>query len=222
MPQRLGIFGGTFDPVHIGHLRIAEEAVDRLCLDRLLFVPAALPPHKVDRVTQSFEHRLAMLELAVADNPRFRVSSIEGERPGRSYTVATLRRMHAEATRCVDFFFLVGMDGFLDLGSWWHYRELFQLARIVVLDRPGCHGPGILGVLRQGVSPFYETGPDGACFVHPYLHPVYALRNTRLEVSSSEIRRLVGEGRSIRYLVPEDVLHYILKYGLYRPTVHAG
>lgn len=219
MPERLGILGGTFDPVHVGHLRIAEEAVDQLCLDGLFFIPAAIPPHKVDRVTQPFEHRLAMLKLAVADNPRFGVSSIEQERPGRSFTVATLRRMHAEASRCVEFYFLVGMDGFLELDSWWHYRELFQLARIVVLERPGCREPDILEMLKKGVSPLYEAALDGSSFLHPHLLPVHGLRNTRLEISSTEIRRLCAAGRSIRYLVPPDVLRYISHYALYRSHV---
>jgi nicotinate-nucleotide adenylyltransferase len=222
MPERLGILGGTFDPVHLGHLRIAEEAVDQLRLDGLLFVPAATPPHKVDRVSQPFHHRCRMLELAVADNPRFSLSTIEEQLPGRSYTVVTLRKMHVDATRCVEFYFLVGMDGFLELDTWWHYRDLFQLARIVVLERPGYQAADILRVLRQGVSPLYEAGADGARFVHPHLHPVHALRNTCLDISSTAIRRLCAEGRSIRYLVPPDVLGYILAHALYKSHDRPG
>jgi nicotinate-nucleotide adenylyltransferase len=216
MPERLGILGGTFDPVHLGHLRIAEEAVDQLRLDGLLFVPAATPPHKVERAFQPYHHRYRMLELAVADNPRFSVSRIEQELPGRSYTVATLYKMHQEATRFMEYYFLVGMDGFLELETWWHYRELFRLARMVILRRPG-HGDGdILPVLRQIVSPLYEVGADRASYVHPHLNPVHALDNTRLDISSTTIRRLCSEGRSIRYLVPPDVQHYIFAHALYR------
>jgi nicotinate-nucleotide adenylyltransferase len=157
-----------------------------------------------------------MLELAIADNPRFSISSMEEELPGRSYTVTTLRRMHADASRCVEFYFLVGMDGFLELDTWWHYRALFQLARIVVLERPGCREADVLEVLREVASPLYEAGADGTNFVHPHLLPVHGLRNARLGISSTEIRRLCAEGRSIRYLVPPEVLRYILVHALYQ------
>ncbi|MHC1745374.1 MAG: nicotinate-nucleotide adenylyltransferase [Syntrophobacteraceae bacterium] len=217
MPERLGILGGTFDPVHMGHLRIAEEAVDQLRLDGLLFIPAASPPHKVDRVFQSFEHRCAMLEAAIADNPRFSLSTIERELPGRSYTVATLRKLHSVTPRCVEYYFLVGMDGFLELDTWWKYRELFQLARIVVLERPGYSVADILMTLKRTVSPLYEVGADRSTFVHPHLLPVHALKSTLLDISSTEIRQLLAAGRSIRYLVTPGVLGYIGAHALYRP-----
>lgn len=218
MPERLGILGGTFDPVHLGHLRIAEEAVDQLGLDGLVFIPAASPPHKVDRVFQPFSHRIRMLELAVGDNPRFSVSAIEQRLPGRSYTVVTLRKMHADASRCVELYFLVGMDGFLELSTWYRYRDLFQLARIVVIDRPGYRGGNILQALKKVASPLYEADQDGFRFVHPHLLPVHGLRSTRLDISSTMIRRLCVEGRSIRYLVTPDVLRYIECHALYRSS----
>ncbi len=218
MPERLGILGGTFDPVHMGHLRIAEEAVDQLRLDGLMFIPAASPPHKVDRVLESFQHRCSMLQAAIADNPRFTLSTVEHEISGRSYTVATLRRLHARASRCVDYYFLVGMDSFLELDTWWRYKELFQLARIVVLGRPGYPGGDILKALRRMISPLYEAGQDGATFFHPHLLPVHALRSPLLEISSTGIRQLLASGRSIRYLVPQSVLSYIGAHALYRPS----
>lgn len=216
MPERVGILGGTFDPVHLGHLRIAEEAADQLRLDRLLFIPAASPPHKVDRAFQSFEHRFSMLDLAIADNPRFSLSSIEQDLPGRSYTVTTLRKLHAESSRDIEYFFLVGMDGFLELDTWWRYKELFQLAGIVVLERPGYPASDILNFLKRMISPLYEVGSEARTFVHPHLMPVHGLRSTLLDISSTTIRELVATGRSIRYLVPSDVLGYIVAHALYR------
>lgn len=215
MPLKIGIFGGTFDPVHVGHLRIAEEAREYLALDALLFIPAASPPHKPDRRVASFEHRRQMLKIAVEGHPHFQVSDLENRLPGKSYTVITLRKLHEEYQDDTIFYFLLGLDSFLELCTWWHFLELFGLARMVVLRRPGCHDEHVEAFLKENVSSLYYWDDSSGIFRHPSLLPVHCLANTRLGISSSQIRTLLTEGRSIRYLVPDKVMHYIYDEILY-------
>lgn len=216
-PQRVGVMGGTFDPVHVGHLRVAEEAVEALRLDTLLFVPAAVPPHKLGKEILSFEHRWRMLEKATKDHPRFAVSDVERRLPGKSYTVITLQKLTEGCGKNVELFFIVGMDAFLELDTWWHFKELFGLARMVVLRRPGCDEAQMARFLIEKVSPLYSLSPDEAIFAHPRLLPVHCLNNTWLDISSTRIRQMVREGRSIRYLVLPEVGEYIHTHHLYRP-----
>ncbi len=214
--RRVGVMGGTFDPVHLGHLRLAEEAVEALGLDSLLFVPAAVPPHKLARSILSFRHRWRMLEIATRDHPRFEVSDVEVQVPGKSYTVITLRKLTELYGKEVDLFFILGLDAFLELDTWWHFEELFGLARMAVLRRPGCDEAGIARFLTERVSSRYARSPDGACFTHPQLLPVHGLPNTWLDISGSRIRQLVSAGKSIRYLVPTEVMEYIQANHLFR------
>jgi len=216
MPQRLGILGGTFDPVHMGHLRSAEEAAEVLNLDQVLFVPGAAPPHKPGCEVLAFEHRWAMLQLAIAENPRFGLSDIEHKLlPGRSYTVNTMRRLKEELPGA-ELFFLVGLDAFFEIDSWFLFTELFRLAEIVVLGRPGFNTGYIEDFLSGKVSSGYVRDPGDWTFRHPEMCSVYCLRNTRLDISSTRIRGLVAEGGSIRYLVPREVVGYIYERRLYR------
>jgi nicotinate-nucleotide adenylyltransferase len=215
MRQRIGLMGGTFDPVHLGHLRVAEEAVESLDLDALFFIPVASPPHKGDKTILPFEHRLRMLELAVQDHPKFELSDIEQRLPGKSYTVVTLRKLLEDWADRVELYFLVGLDAFLELNTWWHYRELFRLAHICVLRRAPYDEADIGAFLRARVSPDYTWDAGADAFTHPDLFPVHYVRNTHLDVSSTRIRQLVARGRSIRYLVLPEVMSYILKNKLY-------
>lgn len=219
MPLKVGIFGGTFDPVHIGHLRIAEEAREYLALDTLVFIPAASPPHKPGRRITSFGRRWEMLKLAVDGHPYFQISDLESRLPGKSYTVITLRRLHEEYREDADFYFLLGLDSFLELDTWWHFPQLFELARMVVLRRPGCDAGQLESFLREKVSLLYSWDDAAGLFRHPSLMPVYYLRNTRLGISSSRIRELLAQGRSIRYLVPDKVMRYIMDKNLYGSEV---
>lgn len=216
MPERVGIMGGTFDPVHFGHLRTAQEAIEMLSLDSLLFIPAACPPHKPGRRIVAFEHRYRMLELAIEDNPCFRLSDIEKKLPGKSYTAITLKKLQEEARRETELYFLVGFDAFVEINTWWHFRDLFRLARIVVLRRPGCSEVDVGEFLCRNVSDGFRLSADSSCFIHPELLPVYFLDNTRIGISSTQIRHLAAQGRSLRYLVPADVLGYIQREELYR------
>ncbi len=153
--MRTGILGGTFNPIHLAHLRIAEEVREACALDRVLFIPAADPPHKPVAENVSFAQRLAMVRAAIADNPAFAVSDLEAQRTGKSYSVQTLELLRAEAPAAA-FFFIIGMDSFRDLPLWKDYRRLFALTNLVVIGRPGletadprrlparCHAGGVL------------------------------------------------------------------------------
>jgi nicotinate-nucleotide adenylyltransferase len=216
MALRIGVLGGTFSPVHIGHLRAAEEAVDALGLDTFIFLPAAVPPHKPSEQIISFEHRWQMLNLALASNPRFQASDLERRRPGKSYTVPSLNELRKEFKEDSEIFFLLGLDAFLEINTWWHYKELFSIAAMVVLRRPGYQEQDLEKMLHAAVSPFYSWKPEGKCFRHPVLLPVYYLKITRIDVSSTQIRSLAAAGRSMRYLVAPEIISYIMQNGLYR------
>ena len=218
MPQRLGVLGGTFDPVHLGHLRAAEEALDMLGLDEMLFVPVAVPPHKPDRKILSFESRWHMLQLAVAGNKRFRLSDLERRMPGKSYTVHSLKRLHEENPGA-EIFFLVGCDAFFEMDTWYDFKEIFRLADIVVLCRPGCSEDEILEFVTKKVSELYTIVPGSRRIRHPELCSVYSLPNTRMDISSTRIRELAAQGLSARYLVPDDVWSYIGENELYGKAI---
>ncbi len=212
---RLGLFGGTFNPIHFGHLRAAEEVCEALALDRLWFVPAAQPPHKEARDLTSFEVRLAMTHLAVGDHPVMAVSDLEGRRPGKSYSVETLRLVREELGPDWELFFILGLDAMLEIRTWKAYAELFQLCHFVVLDRPGYDRRRLEELLTREVEPRFHILEDGSGFQQPAGRKVLWQRTTLMDISATGIRRLVRQGRSIRYLLPEPVRGYIIKYKLY-------
>ncbi len=215
-PKRLGLFGGTFNPIHYGHLRTAEEVVEALRITRLWFIPAALPPHKTARQIPSFEVRLELTRLAVGRHPRMMVSDIEGRRPGKSYSIETLRQVREEYGREWELYFILGLDAILEITTWKDYAELFTLCNFVVLDRPGYDRSQLEALLRREVHPLFQLLEGGTGFQHPSGYQVLFLSTTLLDISATRIRRLVGEGRSIRYLLPEKVRRYIIKNKLYR------
>ena len=215
-PQRLGLFGGTFNPIHYGHLRSAEEVAEALDLGQVWFIPAALPPHKSSSYVTSFETRLAMTRLAVGRQSRLAVSDVEGRRPGKSYTIDTLHHFREEFGPQRELYFILGMDSMLEIATWKDYRELFTLSHYVVLDRPGYDQDRLEEILRRQVHPDFQSLPAGEGFQHPSGFRVLVQDTTLLEISGTRIRNLVREGRSIRYLLPERVRRFILKNNLYR------
>ncbi|SPJ15174.1 putative nicotinate-nucleotide adenylyltransferase [Syntrophobacter sp. SbD2] len=214
MPLRLGVFGGTFDPVHLGHLRAAQEALDILGLDEMLFVPVAVAPHKPARQILLFENRWRMLQLALAGNARFRLSDLEKRMPGKSYTVHSLKQLREENPGA-ELFFLVGSDAFFEMDTWYEFKGIFRLAGIVVLCRSECCENEILQFVSKRVSELYRIVPENREIRHPVLCSVYSIANTRMDISSTRIRELASEGRSVRYLVPDNVWSYIAENGLY-------
>lgn len=195
---RLGIMGGTFDPIHIGHLACAEQAREAYGLSAVVFVPAGNPVFKRDRGVTPAADRLEMCRLAVASNPAFDVSALEVERGGDTYTVDTLRELRAFYPGNVELFFITGADAVAKISRWHESEEVARLARFIAVTRPGYD----LSEVRREL----DEGPFTVDF----------LEATALSVSSSDLRRRVCAGKSIRYLTMSGVLDYIESHGLYR------
>ncbi len=215
-PLRLGLFGGTFNPIHFGHLRSAEEVCEALALSRLWFIPAAQPPHKPPGGLTHFEVRLAMTRLAVAGHPLMEVSDIEGRRPGKSYSVETLRLLREEFGPDWDLFFILGLDAMLEIPTWKDYAQIFHLCDFVVLDRPGYARARLEETLTREIQPPFQVMSDGRGFAHPSGHRVLWQQTTLMDISATGIRRLAHQGRSLRFLLPEAVRSFIINNKLYQ------
>jgi nicotinate-nucleotide adenylyltransferase len=205
--MRLGIFGGTFDPVHYGHLLLAESCREQCQLDAVWFLPTAQPPHKLERPPTSAEHRVAMLELATAGNPAFSVCRYEIDRGGVNYTADTLAHFLAEdATR--ELFFLLGADMLADLPHWREPDRVCQLALPVAVCRPGCG-------LRD-FDAYFEALVGVASPERIEQMRKHRVEMPATDLSSTEIRRRAAAGQSIRYRTPRAVEAYIAMHGLYK------
>jgi len=214
--MRIGVFGGTFDPVHYGHLRCAEEARELLELDRVLFVPAATPPHKRHRAVAAAGHRVEMLRLAISGNRAFAVSTIEIDRPGTSYSVDTLRLIKSRLPGATEIVFLLGLDAFREIHTWKDYRSLFTLADFGVFSRPPYRFANLRALLPVASRRDFCYGPTRRVLVHGSGSRVLYLNLTGLDISASVIRQRVQRGQSIRYLLPVSVERYITRTRLYR------
>lgn len=197
----LGLFGGTFNPIHLGHLRVAEEVREALGLDRVMFLPARVPPHKELVGLAPSQIRLELVRRAVAGNPFFEVSDLELNRDGPSYSVDTLVEMRGRLRPKDRLWFLVGADAFREIETWHRYEELFRLADVAVMGRPPDRLP--LPAPRSIADQFE---PSGTGYRHATGREVRFVPVTLLDISSTNIRSALSEGRSIRYLVPEAVL----------------
>jgi nicotinate-nucleotide adenylyltransferase len=212
---RLGLFGGTFNPIHYGHLRSAEEVCQTLALNRLWFIPAGHPPHKTASDITSFEVRLEMTRLAVGDHPVMSVSDLEGRRPGRSYSIETLQQIRQEMGPSWELYFILGLDAILEIATWKDYQDLFTLSHFVVLDRPGYDRQRLGEVLTGKVHPQFRPLEAEPGFQHPSGHKVVFQKTTLMDISATCIRNLARRGGSIRYLLPEAVRRYIITHKLY-------
>ena len=201
--MRIGIYGGSFDPVHYGHLLLAELCRETCELDEVRFVPAAIPPHKQDQGRAADEHRVEMLKLAIGGNPHFAVWDVELQRGGVSYTVDTLRDLRAEQPND-ELFFLMGADSLFDLPNWREPAEICKLATITVVDRPGSREVDF-DVLRDVAT---------ADRIEHFKKNVVSM--PQLDISSSGIRDRIASGKSIRYQTPRSVEQYLLTAKLYQ------
>jgi nicotinate-nucleotide adenylyltransferase len=211
--RSIGLFGGTFDPIHLGHLRCALEVKEAFNLDQIVFILAATPPHKGDRSIIATKDRWNMVKLAIADNPSFTLSDIEIRREGRSYSIETISTYHRNLKKGEGLFFIVGADAFLEIETWKDYSHLFTLCDFIVISRPN-FDPLQASVLQS--EGFTKKEGAGNSFLHPSGHSVSVLNVTPFGISSTVIRRMVREGRSLTYLVPKAVEEYILSEGLYQ------
>jgi nicotinate-nucleotide adenylyltransferase len=200
-PVRIGLLGGTFDPIHRGHLLIADAAWERLQLDSVIFIPAGRPWQKAGRDISQPDHRLAMVELAVEEHPGFSVSKIEIDRPGPTYTVDTLEQMPHELGPDAELFLILGMDSLRELPGWRQPGRVFDLCTVVGVSRPGYEDVDLsyLDELADGASGKVEL-----------------VRGPLVSVSGTEVRNRVSAGQSVGSCVPEPVEGYILEHGLYR------
>lgn len=200
--------GGTFDPIHFGHLVAAEAARCEFGLDKVIFVPSGRPPHKPHGPVTDKESRYLMTVLATINNPFFEVSRVELDREGYSFTVDTLKEFRSQFTGNVELFFITGADAVLQIFTWKAAEQLLDLCTVIAATRPGYP----LEELKATVEAINRTTKGH----------VEVLQVPALAISSSDIRHRVKEGRSIKYLLPDAVEHYIMKRGLYRNTLVAG
>ena len=199
--QRIGILGGTFDPIHVGHLMTAEAVRDEYHLDKVLFIPAAHPPHKQHQHVTPAIHRYVMTVLATCSNPYFQVSSLEMNRIGPSYTIDTIYELLHRFGKDSEMFFITGADAIQEIPTWSRIEELLGICHFIAATRQGCT-PDVDNIRES----FGQLGQKR----------IHRLATPELEISSTDIRERVRAGYSIKYIVPKPVEEYIYKEGLYR------
>lgn len=198
--MKIGIMGGTFDPIHLGHLATAEAVRENFSLDEILFIPAARPPHKLGKKVTDERHRLAMTQLATRSNKFFKVSDMELKRMGLSYTLDTMNELHKIFGNATELFFIIGADSLADLSKWYAARELVAKCHFIATTRQG------VDVDFSSVEKFFGAAAK---------EHIHRVTTPGLEISSTDIRERVKLNRSIKYLVPEVVEEYILREKLY-------
>jgi nicotinate-nucleotide adenylyltransferase len=213
--KRLGLFGGTFNPIHLGHLRAGIEIREAFFLDSLLFIPTAVPPHKKSAGLLPFAQRWKMVQLAIDGYPFFKASDVEKRRAGKSYSIRTLRFFKKKYGDRVELYFIIGMDAFWEINTWREFRDLFELSHFIVMDRPGYSRNRLKDFLREAVSSDIAYYPKENRFLHPGGFSIYLFPVPLMDISSTRIRSLRQENRSLHYLVPEKVEEYIIRKNLY-------
>lgn len=215
--RRIGVYGGTFDPIHNGHLKVAAVILEAFALEQMLFVPAFVPPHKRERAISDPYHRYAMIALATQDAPAMLVSSIELEAPARPYTIETLQRLQAEQKNA-QLFFIMGADSFVDITSWHEYARLLNEFDLIVAARPGyCQELNLTAHLAprlqaQVVDLRGGQRPSDGMLTAPH---IYLTDYLTIDISATEIRKAISEGRAIDDFVPPSVARYIEKHDFY-------
>lgn len=204
--MKLGLLGGTFDPIHYGHMVAAEETLSQLGLDRVLFIPAGQPPHKVGRVRSALEVRVRMVELAIVSNPKFALSLVDAQRTGPAYSVDTVAALIEQQGPGTEFFFIIGADSLHDLLSWRDPQRLVQLCQLAVVSRPG------YAFDIEHLRPYIPGIEERVVFV-----PI-----PEMGISSTDLRRRVAASLPIKYQVPESVEGYIYALGLYQNDSSRG
>ncbi|HNV23596.1 MAG TPA: nicotinate-nucleotide adenylyltransferase [Candidatus Omnitrophota bacterium] len=189
--KRIGILGGTFNPIHLGHLAIAQWAYEKLKLDKVIFVPSYFPPHKTTRGVVEAKHRFEMVKLAIEDNSYFEISDFEIQKKGKSYSIDTVRYFRHHFPKPTKFYFLIGEDAYKTLSTWRNIEELLGITQFVVMNRPG-----------------FQRNPSAI--------PVRFLTMLGIDVSSSYIRKCLASSKSVKYFLPEKVLRYIKEHQLYQ------
>jgi nicotinate-nucleotide adenylyltransferase len=214
--MKWGLLGGTFDPIHTGHLRCAEEILEIFDLNRIIFVPASKPPHKIHGDITSFHYREQMITLAIEGNPVFSFSDVEKRRENTSYSVETVEYILKKYMENLELYFILGQDAFHAIQTWKEWEKLLLLCNFVVMTRPGYENKGLEGILPASFASRFTYADDVKGFIGPTGHVIFFREVTFLDISSSDIRQRVKQGKSIKFLVPETVRHYIAKNSLYK------
>lgn len=222
--KRIGLLGGSFNPVHLGHLRAAEIVRERFCLAKVIFIPASVNPLKIDENNDNTYSRIKMLEIATGDNPFFDVSDIEIKRGGTSYTIDTLMEIQRESPEN-SYYFIMGSELFSDISSWKRYKELFNYANFIVVGRPGCYNQNNIANLPLELKDYFRYLKNDSernnmyVYEHRSTHTVNFVTIQGFDLSSTMIRDMIKRGCSIKYLVPHKLEQYIISNSLYMEVV---
>lgn len=220
---RIGLFGGTFNPIHHGHLQVALEVRRRFPLDEVFLVPSLLPPHKSRQGMAAAADRHRMIQLAVGRRSALHVSDLELRRPGPSYTIDTVHHLRALLPADSRLYLMVGLDAFLEIATWRRYRELLKEVPVIVMSRPSEEAPAqappwkkLEDYLQSSISKAYRFDPRPSCFTHPQWQPIHPFEVTPVPISSTRIRDRIRREKPIGTMVPQAVADYIERKGLYR------
>jgi nicotinate-nucleotide adenylyltransferase len=214
--MKWGLFGGTFDPIHMGHLRCAVEVREIFDLDRIIFIPAARQPLKTGKDITPFHHREQMVKLAIEANPAFAASDMENQRGGTSYSIDTVQYLLANSPKNLELYFILGQDAFQDIHRWKEWEQLLLLCNFIVMTRPGYEVRKLSDILPEYAASQFQHDTEAAMFTGTTGKSIYFKRLTFLEISSTDIRNRIRNGQSILYLVPDSVRHYISENALYK------
>lgn len=224
--MRIGLFGGTFNPIHMGHLCVTKEVKEGFSLDKIYLIPAAVPPHKLQTHIVDAADRYEMIRLAVSDSQGLsdfvEVSDVELKRKGPSFSIDTISDFVSKLPENTEFYFIVGCDAFLEIDTWKSYEDLLGLVSFIVMSRPDADSldcpamwKNIEKYIKYKVSEDYIYSYDKDCFTHVKKKPIYLFKVTPIDISSTMIRRYVGKQKDIHLFVTENVEKYIKKKGLY-------
>jgi len=220
--KRIGLFGGTFNPIHLGHIQVVREVKTGFGLDKILIIPSALPPHKETDGVVDAENRLEMIRLAFSDDPNFMISDVELKRSGPSYTIDTVRHFKSTSPENTELYLIVGLDAFLEIDTWKSYDDLFLLIPFIVMSRAineensdELEWRSLKNYLQSKISKGYTFSPTQSSFIHDKKQSVCVFNVTPVDISSTTIRKRIKEGRSIKRLVPHIVEDFIKTKGLY-------
>jgi len=219
--RRIGLFGGTFNPIHLGHVQVVREVKAGFGLDKILIIPPALPPHKELNGVVDAEDRLEMIRLAFSDDPNFMISDVELKRSGPSYTIDTVRHFKSISPKNTELYLIVGLDAFLEIDTWKSYNDLFLLIPFIVMSRTineensaKLEWKSLKNYLQSKISKGYTFSFTQSTFIDKK-QPVCVFNVTPVDISSTTIRKRIKKGRSIKRLVPDIVEDFIKAKGLY-------
>ncbi len=224
--MRVGLFGGTFNPVHNGHLQVAKEIKDGFPLDKIIFIPSAIPPHKETETVANADDRMNMLRIALSDNSlfahAFEISDVELKRNGPSYTIDTVHHYQSTMAGNKQFYLIMGRDAFFEIDTWKSYMDLFDIISFIVMSRPGSNSPvnsalcePLERYIQSNISPHYEYSSLEKKYHHPDKMPIYYYPVTPIDISATMIRKLLKNKMPVHSLLPSGVEAYIKSKGLY-------